>query len=138
MRFYLDCFFTFLYYTGVIVCSLLWFLIKIFDLDSSWFLLLNTLTAVYIYITARYKLFGYGYSFYYLLDFLIIIYNLIPSWYFIKYILPITTHISQISYQAMCMFSSIIYTFIIFMILQFYKSSKSKHILTTSGNKKKK
>ena len=132
MKYYMNCFFTLMYYTGFIFYSLLWFLIVKLGLDLNWLLLLNTLTAVFIYITARYRLFGYGTGLYYLFYVLIFFYMYYPSWYFVKVIIPNTTHIFPMSNQTFCILSSIFYFLIIAVIIDL------KNALTRIRNKKKK
>ncbi|PWJ09629.1 hypothetical protein ATF84_1235 [[Clostridium] innocuum] len=132
MKYYIEWFFTIVYYTGFILYSLLWFLIMKLGLDSNWFLLLNTLTAVFIYYTARYNLFGFGYSTYFLLYILIFFYIYNPLSYFIDVIMPNTEHIFPLSYQTICVLSSIFYYSIIAVIIDF------QNALTRIRNRKKK
>ncbi|PWJ10145.1 hypothetical protein ATF84_1237 [[Clostridium] innocuum] len=119
MKYYIDCFFTLMFYTGFLFYSLLWFIIVKLGLDLNWLLLLNTLTAVFIYFTVCYRLFGYGTSLYYLFEILIVLYIDIPLWYFFKIIIPNTTHIFPLSYQTICILSSVFYTIVTVVILLF-------------------
>ncbi|PWJ09631.1 hypothetical protein ATF84_1233 [[Clostridium] innocuum] len=132
MRYYIDCFFTLVFHTGFILYSLLWFLIMKFELDINWLLLLNTLTAVFIYFTWRYELFGFQNCMYYLLYVLIFFCICNPLWYFSKVIIPNTSYIFPLSYHTICVFSSIFLTFIVAVIIDF------QNALTRIRNKKKK